>query len=86
MNSSQAIAKLNALSSVDTEKGKRDEYKECICVIAHDITVLNALRRNLTLNGTVIEFRDGEDNINCKMDTNDYELVVEWMMGGTQDA
>ena len=45
MNSREAIAKLNILSSYDTEKEKREEYKECIYAIIKDLDLLDKYKR-----------------------------------------
>lgn len=45
MTSREAIAKLNVLSSYDTEKEKREEYKECILAIIEDLDVLEKYKR-----------------------------------------
>ncbi len=44
MESKEAIVKLNVLSSYDTEKEKREEYKECIYAIIKDLEVLDILK------------------------------------------
>ena len=40
MTSREALTKLNVLSSYDTAKEKRDEYKECIYAIQKDLDLL----------------------------------------------
>lgn len=47
MTSKEAIAKLNVLSSYDTAKEKRDEYKECIYAIQKDLEVLELLHKRI---------------------------------------
>lgn len=47
--SRKAIAKLNFLSSYDTDPEKRQQYKECINVLLKDLEVLEIITKNKNL-------------------------------------
>lgn len=49
MTSSEAIAKLNVLSSYETSKEKHEEYKECINAILKDLEILEILKKQITV-------------------------------------
>lgn len=45
MESKEAIAKLNVLSSYETSKEKHEEYKECIYAIIKDLDLLDLYKK-----------------------------------------
>ena len=55
-------------------------FKEELETIEKYLKVLETLKRNLCFYGCCIDFyRDENENINTKMDTNDYQIVKEWL-------
>lgn len=84
MNSREAIAKLNILSSYDTEKEKREEYKECIYAIIKDLEVLEILK-NKRVNINKISKVKNLCNYNsiCAIGTDltfeEYKTIKNWL-------
>lgn len=62
--------------------GQREILKE-LAIIEKDLEVLETLKRNLCFYGCCIDFyKDEDENINTKMNTNDYQIVKEWLENG----
>lgn len=49
MTSREAIAMLNVLSSYETKKEEREEYKKCIYAILKDLEILEILKKQITV-------------------------------------
>lgn len=64
----------------ESEKG----VDELLKIIEKDLEVLEALKRNLCLVENCIDFYVDEDkNINAKTDTNDYQIVLAYLIDAT---
>ena len=78
----EAIAQLNVLSSCDTEKEKREKYKECIYAILEEHKILEILKKHLRVepvDGMGTErFKDIRLSIYAE-DEEDNETVLEWL-------
>lgn len=83
MTSKEAIAKLNVLSSYDTTKEKRDEYKECIYAIQKDLETLEIIKNNFKAYKDL--YHDGKWQLTLKQKnvfvegSKEYELLKEWL-------
>lgn len=79
MTSKEAIAKLNVLSSYETSKEKREEYKECINAILKDLEILDLLKQLLK---SAKVFKENEIDISkCVVILSEStdEMIKEWL-------
>lgn len=79
MTSKEAIAKLNVLSSYETSKEKREEYKECIHAILKDLEILDLLKQLLK---SAKVFKENEIDISkCVVILSEStdEMIKEWL-------
>lgn len=83
MTSIEAIVKLNILSSYDTEKEKREEYKECIYAIIKDLKILNILKPLIEIIPTYTTDADSFYDIRIKplhiIDDEILLIIKEWL-------
>ena len=77
MTSREAITMLNVLSSYETKKEKREEYKKCIYAILKDLEVLEIIKANKK-----IIFSEKPNYNNMKAD--DFYKLREWLANDEQ--
>lgn len=83
MTSRFAIAMLNALSSYDTEKEIREQYKECIDTLSKNLEVLEAfdkLFHRIDNNEKIIKLVKKLDH--STITPYQYELIIKWLENG----
>ena len=82
--SRQAIAKLNVLSSYETDPEKREQYKECINALLKDLEVLDILKKRIYIISQTKDLVRGivvAETIEFWLNSvdKDYTKIKEWL-------